>query len=83
MLLYDTLSGLHFVGNLIEIRSSHFSAAKINIIQRKLDTIIGYILKSISVSSDSFFWITSHIFSIDYLPQVLKKQGDFALYVLL
>ena len=66
MLLYDTFSWLHFVENLIEIelmvpRSSHFSAAKNNIIQRKFTTIIGYILNSISASSDSFCLISSHM----------------------
>ena len=45
---------------------SHFSEAPNNIIQRKLNAIIGSILKSILASSDSAFClITSHITTWD------------------
>ena len=42
-------------------RYSHFSAAQNNQIQKKLNPIVGSTYKSISVSSDSFCLITSHM----------------------
>ena len=42
-------------------RYGHFSVAQSNEFQRKLNTIIGYISKSILATNDSFSLITSHI----------------------